>query len=278
MLRPDEETNNAFIYCLAEAAQRYDVQVILAQMMSNHEHSSTHDPFGNDVEFREHFHKMFAKCQNAYRGRWENLWSTEEPCVIDLMSADDLLHKLVYIATNPVKDGLVDRVHHWPGPNFVKALLTGTPLKAHRPKHFFCERGTMPLEVELVLELPDYIENKPAFLDELRRRISVVEEDCIRERAKTGRGVVGRRGVLRASWRDSPTSREPRRGLRPRVAARDKWLRIMRLQLNKEWQLEYRESRAKWLAGFEVAFPFGTYWLRRFASVRVNPPLAVPAA
>jgi hypothetical protein len=25
LLRPDEETNNAFVYCLAEAAQRFDI-------------------------------------------------------------------------------------------------------------------------------------------------------------------------------------------------------------------------------------------------------------
>lgn len=272
LLRPDKETNNAFVYCLAEAAQRCGVQVVLAQMMSNHEHSSTHDPDGRDVEFREHFHKMFAKCQNARLGRWENLWSSEEPCVVDLMTVDDLLEKLVYIATNPVKDGLVERVHQWPGPNFVKALLTGEPMKAHRPRHFFAKNGTMPPAVELRLELPDYIDDKPAFLAALERRILAVEEECIRERAKTGRGVVGRRKILRAYWYDSPSTREPRRVLRPRVAARDKWIRIARLQRDKEWRLEYRAARAKWLAGVSVEFPYGTYWLRRFANVLVSPP------
>jgi len=172
---------------------------------------------------------------------------------------------------------LVERVHHWPGPNFVKALLTGTPMKAHRPKHFFREQGPMPLEVELVLKLPDYIESKAAFLEEFRRRVTAVEEDCIRDRMRTGRRVVGRRRILRTPWRDSPTSEEPRRDLRPRVAARNKWLRIMTLQRNKEWQLEYRQARARWLSGLPAEFPFGTYWLRRFASVAVRPPPAMPA-
>ena len=49
--------------------------------------------------------------------------------------------------------------------------------------------------------------------------------------------------------------------------------RIAALQRNKEWQLEYRTARALWLAGFEnVVFPYGTYWLRRFANVPVKPP------
>lgn len=273
ILRPDEETNNAFVYCLAEAAQRFGISVVLAQMMSSHHHALVEDPNGHDVEFREHFHKMMARCQNAYRGRWENLWASEEPCVVEVpRTYEDLMNKLLYIATNPVKDGLVERVHHWPGPNFVAALLTGKPMKAQRPAHFFRENGVMPLEVELKLELPDYIEDKAAFVAELRRRITAVEEDAIRDRQRTGRGIVGRRRILRTPWYETPITREPRRGLRPRVAGKNTWQRIMTLQRNKEWQLEYRRARSTWLAGFAAEFPYGTYWLRRFAGVVVKPP------
>jgi REP element-mobilizing transposase RayT len=272
LLRPDDETNNAFVYCLAEAADRHEMHMILSQMMSNHHHTALYDRHGNEVEFREHFHKMMAKSQNVLRGRWENMWSSVEPSVIEVISAEDLLDKLVYIATNPVKDGLVERVHHWPGPNFVKALLTGKPMQAHRPKHFFREDGPMPPEVELVLSLPDNMAGKVEFLAELERRIAEVEEACARDRQRTGRRVLGRRGVLRQSWRESPTSREPRRGLRPRVAARDKWQRIATLQRNKEWAAEYRAAYLKLRAGIPVEFPYGTYKLKRFANVPVKPP------
>lgn len=76
LMRPDEETNNAFIYCLAVAAQRYGIRVIFTTAMSNHHHTGIEDPNGNYPAFLEHFHKLFAKCQNALRGRWENFWST----------------------------------------------------------------------------------------------------------------------------------------------------------------------------------------------------------
>ena len=36
LLRPDPETNNAFTYCLAEAAERYEISVLLPCAMSNH--------------------------------------------------------------------------------------------------------------------------------------------------------------------------------------------------------------------------------------------------
>lgn len=272
LLRPDDETNNAFTYCLAEAVQRFDMEIVLPQMMSNHHHVMVWDPHGREVEFREHFHKLMAKSQNALRGRWENLWSSEEPSVIEVVTREDLLEKLVYIATNPVKDGLVECVHHWPGPRFVNALLSGKLMKAHRPKHFFDADGVMPAEVELVLRLPDHIERKVELLAELQRRIAAVEQACARERQQTGRRVLGRRCVLRQSWRDTPTSREPRRNLRPRVAARNKWLRIALLQRNQQWQAHYREAFENLRRGLPAEFPYGTYALQRFASVRVKPP------
>jgi REP element-mobilizing transposase RayT len=85
LLRPDDETNNAFVYCLAVAAQRCEVEIILPQMMSNHHHTAMYDPKRQHTEFREYFHGLFARCQNAWRGRWENLWSDEEPCVVEMI-------------------------------------------------------------------------------------------------------------------------------------------------------------------------------------------------
>jgi len=272
LLRPDDETNNAFVYCLADASQRTGVQVILSQMESNHHHTAAYDRDGRHPEFREHLHKMMAKSQNALRGRWENLWSSEESCVVEVVTADDLLNQLVYIATNPVKDELVEKVHHWPGPNFVRALVRGTPMKATRPKHFFREDGPMPAELELELGLPEHFEGKEAFLAELERRIAQVEEQCARERMKSGRGVVGRRRIMRQPWRDSPQSREPRRNLRPRFAGKDAATRFALIERNAEWRVAYRDARRDLLAGAPKLFPYGTYWLRRFVNVRVTPP------
>ena len=71
LLRPDDETNNAFLYCLAEAAARFGLIVLLPQMMSNHHHTVLYDPDGRINEFTAHFHKLLAKCQNVLRRRWD---------------------------------------------------------------------------------------------------------------------------------------------------------------------------------------------------------------
>ena len=69
----------------------------------------------------------------------------------------------------------------------------------------------------------------------LRDRVQAVEAECVAERQRTGRRVRGRRAVLAQSWRSQPASHEPRRKLRPRVAAPSKWARIDALLRNR-WQ------------------------------------------
>jgi putative transposase len=269
LLRPDDETNNAFIYCLAEAAGRYGIDVVLTQMMSNHHHTVIYDLCGRVNEFMEQFHKMMAHCQNVLRGRWENMWASEPPCVVELIEVTDVIDKLVYVATNPVKDGLVERVHHWPGPKTLSALTNGRTLQALRPRYYFREDGPMPAQVELTFTIPPVLGDRDQILAQLRERVAAVEAEHDKQRLETGRRVLGRRRVLRQSWQACPASHEPRRGLRPRVAARSKWARIQSLQRNREFLTAYHRARAAWLAGAPSLFPAGTYWLRRFANVPI---------
>jgi len=267
LLRPDAETNNAFLYCLAEAAQRFDIEILLTCAMSNHHHTVLYDRAGTLPAFTEHFHKLLAKCQNALRGRWENFWAAEQVCVVQLVDTADVMNKLVYVATNPVKDRLVDKVHHWPGVNGLAALLGGHALHATRPRHFFRPQGPMPAAVTLRLALPSELGDPQQLLDELRAQVAATEAAMAAERMRTGARVMGRRMIQRQPWRDCPSSRAPRRNLRPRIAARSQWARIEAIRRNREFLAAYRDARACWIAGDAIPFPVGTYWLRRFAHV-----------
>ncbi len=269
LMRPDEETNNAFLYCLAEAAKRFEIDIIASSVQSNHHHTALFDRHGRHVEFMEHLHKMVAKCMNCLRGRSENFWSSEEASVVELVDRIDVIDKVVYTLTNPVKDGLVETVAHWPGVNTFKQLRTGESITVRRPRFFFSEDGTMPAEVTLQITLPEELGDPDYFRSEVEKGVAAVEDAMRRERAETGRPVIGRGRILRQSWRDSPTSHEPRGTLKPRVASRSKWHRIAALQRKKGFVAEYRAARLAWLAGLPAVFPAGTYWLRRFANVPV---------
>jgi hypothetical protein len=269
LLRPDRETNNAFTYCLIEAALRYRIEVLLPCAMSNHHHTVIYDRHGWYPQFVEHFHKLLARSQNALRGRWENFWSSEQVCVVRLADREAVMDKLVYTATNPVLDHLVDRVHHWPGVNGLAALLAGRSLQARRPLHFFRPDGPMPQAVEMRLTIPPELGPETEVLAELRERVQAVEAAQETERRRMGRQVLGRRAVLQQSWRRYPSSMEPRRNLRPQVASRNKWARIEALLRNRAFIKDYLLARDAWREGAVVAFPPGTYWLRRFANVIV---------
>lgn len=271
LLRPDRETNNAFVYCLAVAAQRTGVDIMGVVQMSNHLHDGAYDRHGNGPEFSMLFHGLLAKCMNVHRGRWENFFATEQVCVVRLEEREDVIRKLVYIFTNPVKDGLVERVADWPGVNGYEALITGKPLRATRPRFFFAEDGELPEEVELYLRIPTEVGDHNEIVAEVKRRVEQFERDEAARRAAAGKRVVGRYAVLKASWRDSPKSWRQRRGLRPTIAALSLWKRVEAIHRNRDFINEYREALLELRAGTPTRFPAGTYWLRRNVSVDVAP-------
>jgi hypothetical protein len=46
------------------------------------------------------------------------------------------------------------------------------------------------------------------------------------------------------------------------------WARVEALRRNQAFTDQYRDARAKHLAGREAIFPAGTWWLHRFAGVK----------
>ena len=68
LLRPDPATNNAFLYCLIDAARRCQIDVLLPCAMSNHYHVVIYDRAGRYPEFIEHLHKLGGEGPDA--GTW----------------------------------------------------------------------------------------------------------------------------------------------------------------------------------------------------------------
>lgn len=278
LMRPDRETNNAFIYCLAYAAKCHEITVLFTMATSNHHHTGIIDVHGNYPAFIEQFHKLFAKCQNALRGRRENFWSSEQTSVVYLVDRDDVINKLVYAVTNPVKDQLVEKARHWPG----VTSLNGRPLSARRPRHFFRDDGKMPEALTLTFSRPPgWQPSEAAALDTLiADNVALVETAAADERRRTGKKVLGRRAILEQDWRGCPDTPKPRKGVNPRIAARSRWSRVEALQRNRAFRDAYITARAAYLRGERgVVFPAGTYWLSRFAKVTcaTAPPLALAA-
>ena len=269
LLRPDDITNATYAYCLAEAAQRFKIPIVLPLAMTNHEHIVLDDPDCNQSAFMAHFHKMVAKAVNAHLGRRENLWSVEPPCMVELGDTQALIDKLIYTATNPVTAGLVSKAEDWPGFSGVQAFLDDKPIVTHRPKHFFDQHGDMPETVIHKLAIPRRYGDPRWIRERVREGIKKVEAECAEKRRRAKKRVLGAAGVRAQDWRSCPNSRRQRGGIRPRFASKWLWRRFELTDRHKKFQKAYREAYRAWRAGEPAVFPAGTYWLARFANVTV---------
>ena len=256
----------AFLYCLAYAAKRTGIMVHAVVVMGNHYHIVLTDPLGVLPVFAECLNKLVAKCMNAMRGRWENFWASEPVSYVRLLDDEAIIDKIAYTLCNPVQEGLVKRGDQWPG------LRLGRPgtYRATRPARFFREEGTMTASTGLEITTPTL---EGLTEREARRRIDqavAAREDAERERVLAAkRAFLGRRAIIQQDPFASPATHEPRRELSPRVASRNKWLRVETLVRCAEFALQYREALTAWRERIrDVVFPPGTYLMRVRHAVR----------
>jgi putative transposase len=130
-------------------------------------------------------------------------------------------------------------------------------------------------------ELPSSLAPPPGldgatFVQMLIDPVRQIERVAARDRARTGTRGLGTKTVLKQRVDDRPRSREPRRRLSPRVACRNMWRRIEALVRNRGFIRAYRAARTLLLAGADVLFPAGSYWLPPpcRCSLRAAPALA----
>jgi REP element-mobilizing transposase RayT len=272
LLRPDDITNEIFLYCLAVSAERFNIGIIAVTAMSNHYHAVVHDPDAVLPRFLELFHVLMARALNSHRNRWENFWAAEQANFNYCVEQGDVLDKTVYTLANPVSANLVDKVANWPGVSSM-GWLDGKAIQVQRPRRFFSSRGSMPRSVSLKLIVPPrYDGDRTTWADEVRARVADAEQSAAAYRAKTGTKVVGRKNILAASPYDRPRTEEIRRTLRPLIAAKNPCARISAIRALQEFRRLYRKARAAFCAGLrDVLFPKGTFGLLHYLCVSVSP-------
>ncbi|MGE0547958.1 MAG: hypothetical protein AB7O24_00745 [Kofleriaceae bacterium] len=226
-------------------------------------------------EFITYLHGLVSRCMNVVRGREGSFWEPKRASVVTLLTRSAVMEKLVYLVTNPVKDGLVERVHQWPGVNGYSNLIKRRPMRATRPPCFFRDAGPMPASVTLDLVIPPELGPEQEILDELQTLVKAAEQEAVALRRKNKRPrALGRRKILSQSWNDAPAKRRTRvrRKINPRFASKDPVVRLEAILSYRAFLNAYRAARALLLENKPAVFPQGTYWLVRFAGVSVGPP------
>jgi REP element-mobilizing transposase RayT len=263
LLRPTKLTRRTFLFVLAVAARRYNVQVHAYCVLSNHSHLVLTDPDARLPQFMQYLNSLVARATNASLGRWESLWAPSSYSAVPLTTREDVIARTAYVLANPVAAGLVTTGCEWPGPWSAPERIGGTPVVETRPAQFFSHTGRMPARVELALSVP------PGFAsaEEFRRLVLVAladEENKARaEIASSGRRFAGVARVLAQHPFGRPATGEPRRTHNPRAAARDKWKRIEALARLTAFIDRYRAALDERRAGnLDAIFPAGTYLMR----------------
>jgi putative transposase len=261
LLKPSRLTNDVFLYLLAVASARYDIQVHAYCVMSNHFHLLVTDPAARLPAFHQFLDALVARALNASWGRWDAFWDPNSYSAVSLASPADIVDKTAYVLANPVVARLVRCARAWPGLWSAPELIGGDAIEVQRPKHFFDPKGALPEKLTLQLTSPPVFSSAQEFRAQVEVALGEKEERAVREAGV--RGFVGAARVLAQKPTGAPNGGEPRRGLNPRVAARDKWKRVEVLGRLVEFLQAYREALALRRAGnAEAVFPCGTYLMR----------------
>jgi len=122
LLKPTSFVNEVLLYALARAKQlnpKVSVHGFVAE--SNHTHANVTDTRKNtDVasqlsSFFASLNRLTAAALNTHYGRGENLWAVGPFSNVEVHGRRSIEQQLLYLWTNPVKDGLVERPEDWPG-------------------------------------------------------------------------------------------------------------------------------------------------------------------
>ena len=270
LLAPAPWVNQIFLYCIAVAAERFDIDVHAVCVLSNHWHAVLTDRRAQLPRFMEWVHKYVAKCMNAHLDRTQNFWSNEKYSAVRLETPDDALDKIVYVLANPVAALAVSRADLWPGLH-TAGVAFGTRLKVSRPDVFFRRDGDMPETATLVLKKlpwPASLSNR-AFTARVEERLAGREADLQADARARGYRIQGARACRKLKRTQRPSRKTRQCGISPTIAARDLAIRQAALERRQAFLTAYQDARERWKRGDrDVIFPPGTYWLRVHGRVR----------
>jgi putative transposase len=263
LLRPSAEANELFLFILAVAAKRYGILLHAFCVLSNHYHLVLTDPLAQLPAFEQYLDSLVARAINCAMGRWETFWAPPVYSAVRLVTPEDILDKTAYCLANPVAAGLVRHGSEWPGLWSSPHQIGNGSMEAKRPLGFFRSDGPTPESVSLGLTCPPGFDDAEEFRAQLIRELEKRERQSAREMERDGRSFLGARKVLAQKPTAGPAAGEPRRGLSPRIACRDRWKRMEALGMLSEFRRAHRRAWSEFTKGLrEVVFPPGTYWAR----------------
>lgn len=123
---PTQDLVNEIGGVIARYQEIFCVEIYAFAVLGNHYHMLVRAPEGHLDEFAENVNREIAKRVNRRHGRRGRFWERRYDDQV-VLSKDDALEALVYIATNPVKHSLSAHPREYPGLLCYQQLLDGKP-------------------------------------------------------------------------------------------------------------------------------------------------------
>ncbi|MGH1344111.1 MAG: hypothetical protein ACRBN8_21305 [Nannocystales bacterium] len=273
-LRPSPTTDHLFLYCLARAVRLSGVLLHEFQVLSNHYHVVFTDVRGQRPLFFRELNQFVARGVNASLGRWESFFAPGSYNAVTLVDDDAIEDECLYTLCNVVDAGLVKLPEYWDGV-CSWSMNYGQSKTIRRPTGFFDESSDKTLEEEvLTLVRPEALypglsdaDAREQLRDRARERSHLIADKL----RNNGGSFVGMARVRRQPTESSPSTRAPRRGIRPTVAGKNKWARIEALQRNEAFLKAHEQARLLFESGKRnVVFPLGTYLMVQRFGVAID--------
>ncbi|MDJ0766629.1 MAG: hypothetical protein QNJ97_26890 [Myxococcota bacterium] len=276
LFRPDETVRQIIGASAGRALLKFPVKLFWLDMNVNHKQngiaplSNQPEHIQNYARFHQMFNSLIARGINKYLDREGPLFSSRNRST-EAVDDASLEQQFLYAVTNPVKDGLVDRIAHWKGFSSYKQLATGEVEKFtyidwtawHKAGGKNSKKSptqfTKTVSVELT-PLPG-LEDMPAHKRQahFRREIRQLEQHYRKQRERDGRTTMSKARLERLDPRDKPQTpfvrtRKPVCHASTKEAA-DEYREMLRAFLDQYWY-----ASGMWLRGAEnIAFPKGSF-------------------
>jgi REP element-mobilizing transposase RayT len=264
---PSGEVNEVFAYCLARAAQRCGIRLHAVVVEANHIHLLLTDPRRKLSEFMRWLDRQVSKClleiyaESHPERTLEGIWSKEPFSATLLLTEKAIYDAFVYVLTNPVKDGLVQRSTRWPGLHSTPAQLLGEPIECKRPSRYFRTDKPQYATAQLHFTIPSVLGDRDPeqLVAGLEAMVLRAEQAIVAQMALEGRRFKGVQAILATDPFDFPKSHAPKGKRTPHMAAGgDSQLLVQALGLLREFRKRYRAAFAAYRDGAPCTFPAGT--------------------
>jgi len=217
LLRPSPHFNDIFYGALGRAQRRYGMTIHNCSVLSNHYHMLVSPSSPQQLAaFERFFNAKLAKEICRIHGCRDRVWARRYQAIVISNEEEAQIARLRYLLSQGVKERLVAKVADWPGPNFLRALLTGTPLtgtwfdrtaecKARRKSIEFGAREFATEEEVVLTPLPCWQHLTGDTRNRLvQQLVDEIETEAAADRAETQREPLGAEGIVRQDPRSIP--------------------------------------------------------------------------